>query len=245
MSRRLSTRRESRSSDSSAVSNSSSWSCGVHWMSSLRRLVTAAFADASGVRRSCPTAASSAVRIRSPSAMGTAAAAASRSRYRSRITAACAANAPITRWSSARSGRPRSASINVSPAGTSVSASCGRSHRSVPALATTVHRSAGPRAAAPRPGVVCGVRSNRVTEVRPNASRTRSSSAGSAVSPRRMLPARVPRVSDSAAARAACRVRRAARSTTELTRAATTTKTPRARESLVSLMSNVCSGGVK
>jgi hypothetical protein len=60
-----------------------------------------------------------------------------------------------------------------------------------------------------------------------------------------MLPARVPSVSASAAARAACLVRRAARSTTELTRAATTTKTPRARELFVSLMLKVCSGSVK
>ena len=37
----------------------------------------------------------------------------------------------------------------MSPAGTSVSASCGRWHGSAPALATTVHSSAGPRAAAP------------------------------------------------------------------------------------------------
>ena len=93
--------------------------------------------------------------------------------------------------------------------------------------------------------LVRGVRSSRVTEVRPKVSRTRSSSAGSAVSPRSTLPARVARVSDSAAARAACRVRRAARSTTELTSAATRTKTSRASALLVSLMVKVCSGGVK
>ena len=59
--------------------------------------------------------------------------------------------------------------------------------------------------------------SSSVTDVSPKVSRTRSSSAGSAVSPRSTLPASVPRVSASAVARAACRVRRAARSTTELT----------------------------
>src|SRR5674476_427493 len=155
MSNRFSTSRTSRSRDSSAVSSSSAWSLADHSMSLLRRLVTAAFADASGLRRSCPTAASSATRIRSPSAMGPAAAAASLSRCRSRIAAAWAAKAPTTRWSSARSDRPRSPSVRVSPAGTWVSASCGRSHGSPPALATTVHSSAGPREA-PGPGASRG-----------------------------------------------------------------------------------------
>src|SRR5674476_176686 len=202
MSNRFSTSRASRSRDSSAVSSSSAWSWVDHWMSLLRRLVTAAFADARGLRRSCPTAASSAIRIRSPSAMGRAAAAASLSRNRSRITAAWAAKAPTTRWSSARSDRPRSPSIRVSPAGTWVSASCGRSHGSVPALATTVHSSAGPREV-PGPGADWRVRSSSVTELRGKASRTRSSKAGSAVSPRSTLPASVASISASAVAREA------------------------------------------
>ena len=63
---------------------------------------------------------------------------------RSRMTAACAAKAPMIRWSSARSGRPRSASIKVSPAGTSVSASSGRcARRSSRRLATTSTRRSG------------------------------------------------------------------------------------------------------
>ena len=73
MSSRLSTRWVSRSSDSSAVASSSSWSSAAQSTSADRRLVTAAFADASGVRRSWLTAASSAVRIRSAAAIGLAA----------------------------------------------------------------------------------------------------------------------------------------------------------------------------
>jgi hypothetical protein len=55
-------------SDSSAVASSSSWSSAVSWISVARRQLTAAFAAASGVRRSWLTAASSTVRIRSASA---------------------------------------------------------------------------------------------------------------------------------------------------------------------------------
>ena len=88
-------------------SSSSSWSSGDHSMSSLRRLVTAALADASGVRRSWPTAASSAVRIRSPSASGTAAAAASAEPVPLQDHRGLRGERPDRRrWSSARSGRP-------------------------------------------------------------------------------------------------------------------------------------------
>ena len=89
--------RVSRSSDSSAVASSSSESSRLQSTSWLRRLVTAAFAEASGVRRSWLTAASSAVRIRSASASGLAAAAASASLACSRATPTCAANAVSTR----------------------------------------------------------------------------------------------------------------------------------------------------
>ena len=68
MSSRFSTSRVSRSSDSSAVASSSSRSSSSNSTSWLRRLVTAAFAEASGVRRSWLTAESSAVRSRSASA---------------------------------------------------------------------------------------------------------------------------------------------------------------------------------
>ena len=88
MSSRLSTRWVSRSSDSSAVASSSSRSSSVHRMSGERRLVTAALAEASGVRRSWLTAASSAVRIRSASAIGRAASASAVSRCCSSATPA-------------------------------------------------------------------------------------------------------------------------------------------------------------
>ena len=65
--------------------------------------------------------------------------------------------------------------------------------------------------------------------VRPKVSRSRSSSAVSGRAPRSTLPATVARVAASAQARAASRVRRAARSTTALTATATTTNTIRAR----------------
>ena len=95
-------------------------------MSSLRRLVTAAFAEASGVRRSWPTAASSAVRIRSASASGAAAAAASLSRCRSSDHGGLGgerADEPLV-LGAQRPAAQREHS--VSPAGTSVSASSGR-----------------------------------------------------------------------------------------------------------------------
>ena len=88
MSSRFPTRCVSRSSDSSAVASSSSWSSAVQFTSGERRLVTAALADASGVRRSWLTAASSAVRIRSAAAIGLAASASAASRCWSRAAAA-------------------------------------------------------------------------------------------------------------------------------------------------------------
>ncbi len=63
--------------------------------------------------------------------------------------------------------------------------------------------------------------------------------------PRSTLPAVVTSSSDSALARAACRVRRAALSTTELTISPTATNTTSARALLASAMVNWCSGGVK
>ena len=73
MSSRLATSRSSRSSDSSAVASSSSRSCvGERRRRCCAGWSTAALAEASGVRRSWLTAASSAVRIRSASASGSA-----------------------------------------------------------------------------------------------------------------------------------------------------------------------------
>ena len=94
-----------------------------------------------------------------------------------------------------------------SPAGTSVSASLGAAQAG-PALATAV------------PAIVVASRAGSPTSERRSRGPARAS-AGSASSPPRTLPARLARVRDSAAARAAWRVRRAARSTAELTSVAT------------------------
>ena len=88
---RLPIRASSRSADSSMVASSAASSAGVHWTSVCRSVLTLALIDASGVRRSWLTAASSAVRIRLPSASASACAAWVRSRSRSSAAAACAA----------------------------------------------------------------------------------------------------------------------------------------------------------
>ena len=79
----------------------------------------------------------------------------------------------------------------------------------------------------------------------PNASRVRSSSAATAWSPRRMLPASEESVSASAVALAARRDSRSERSTMVATVTATTAKTARASTLLVSPMVNVWIGGMK
>ena len=84
-----------------------------------------------------------------------------------------------------------------------------------------------------------------MTEVIPNVSRSRSSNAGTAVSPRSTLPASTDRVCASAAARDASAVSRAATSTTELTSNATSTKTAIATTSSVRNTVKLYSGGVK
>ncbi len=137
--------------------------------------------------------------------------------------------------------RPRSASVSDSVTGTSTSASAGLASAGSPELATTVHPADGPRAAP----LATEVDSSRVTDSMPNASRTRSSTAFTARWPRSTLPAVVTSSSDSAVARAACLVRRAAVSTTELTSSATMTNTPSARALFVSAIVNWWIGGVK
>ncbi len=74
------------------VASRSAWSAGLHSTSVWRRLLTLALIEASGVRRSWLTAASSAVRIRLPSASASAWEACTRSRSRSRAAAAWAPN---------------------------------------------------------------------------------------------------------------------------------------------------------
>ena len=87
--------------------------------------------------------------------------------------------------------------------------------------------------------------SSRVTESIPNVSRIRSSSALSACSPRSTLPAMVVSSSASALARAACLVRRAAMSTTQLTSSPTMTKTTSASALLACAMVSWWTGGMK
>ena len=79
MASRLAMRSDSRSADSSMVASSSARSASVQLTSSWRRLEAAALMPASGVRRSWPTAASSAARSRSISASSRARAACSAS----------------------------------------------------------------------------------------------------------------------------------------------------------------------
>ena len=79
----------------------------------------------------------------------------------------------------------------------------------------------------------------------PNASRIRSSKALSPCWPRSTLPAVVASRSDSAAARAAWMVRRAAMSTTQLTSSPTMTNTTSARALLACAMVSLWTGGMK
>ena len=94
MSSRLVTSRESRSVCFSMSSSSSARSCGSSWTSVLRRLETAVFTDASGVRRSCEAAPMSALRQRSISSSSRVRKAWSRSRALSTASAAWLAKVP-------------------------------------------------------------------------------------------------------------------------------------------------------
>ncbi len=157
--------------------------------------------------------------------------------------------ARIAARSAAGSGLPRRASSRLLPTGTSTSASPGQVTAGSPRLATTCQLPGVPlirSAEASAGGSPLGdVHSSSVTESMPNASRIRSSSALSPRCPRSTLPAVVVSSSDSALARAACLVRRAAMSTTELTRIATATKTPIASALFASAIVHWWMGGVK
>ena len=97
MSSRLPIRSFSRSADSSIVASSAASSAGASCTPVWRSVLTLALMEASGVRRSWLTAASSAVRIRLPSASASAWAAWVRSRSRSRAAAAWAAKPSSSR----------------------------------------------------------------------------------------------------------------------------------------------------
>ncbi|CAM5418875.1 hypothetical protein SCYAM73S_04850 [Streptomyces cyaneofuscatus] len=120
----------------------------------------------------------------------------------------------------------------LSPTGMSTSASSGRATGAGPTDPAQVH------------GSTSLARSSRATDSIAKVSRTRSSSASSAVSPRSTLPARKERISDSARSRAAWWVRRAARSTTEETATATAKKITMATKFSGSWTVRVWVGGV-
>ena len=137
----------------------------------------------------------------------------------------------------------------MSVIGTSTSASSGRPTAGLPEVAAATQPAPRPRVPPPGPGDPVpgpgclggpgerderGVRSSSVTDSMPNASRTRSSTAASACWPRSTLPAAVTSISDSALALAACLLRRAAPSTTELITRPTATKMPSASALLAS-----------
>ena len=236
MSSRFSTSRVSRSSDSRAVASSSSRSSARPLTSVLLRLSTAAVADASGERRSWLTAASSAVRSRSASAMGLAAAAASASSRCARTMPAWTPNTASSRWSDGVQRVPADdQDVRRRPAGACASPSAGLRLGRLPDDLDDVpaarRRSGRARAASPTPS--------------DSASWSRSSRACNALSPRSTLPATVARTRDSAWARAACVVRRAARSTMLLTAAATTTNAASAMTLSCAEMVNRWIGGVK
>jgi hypothetical protein len=237
---RLAIRWASWSRDSSAVASSSSRSSAVSGMSREHRQLTAACAAATGVRRSWLTAASNAVRIRSASATARPASVAAASRCCPSAAAARAANALRLRRPVAASARPPSARHRLPVAGTVTAASIGRAIGGPPETATGVQPTARP-ARLP----TLGPRSKRVTDSRPYAARTWSSTAVRASGPCRTLAAAVASSSHSAAARAACLVRRPASRTRRLTARATATNTPRTAALLASAIVTVCPGGMK
>ena len=124
----------SRSAFCSMVASRSASSASDHSTSVCRRLLTEALIEASGVRRSWLTAASSAVRIRLPSASASAWAAWVRSRSRSSAAAAWAAypasKAGVAEGSCPVTIRVRSSrmSMRVAAASTPVDAARGGPH---------------------------------------------------------------------------------------------------------------------
>ncbi len=188
-----------------------------------------------GVRRSWLTAASRAVRILLPSASLRATSASPTSRCRSRTTAACAANAPSTRRSSAGSTRPVRARARWSPTGIA----------DVGVLRPLRVGAVGAHPAAHVHGPPSPARSSSATESIWNVSRTRSSSASSVVSPRSTLPARSDSVSRLRPQPGRRCVRRAARPTTEATDTATAKNTTIVTMFSGLAMAQVRKGGVK
>ena len=168
MSSRFPTSELRRSLSSSIVSRNSRVASGVQSTSRCSRLVTDALIDASGVRRSCDTAASSAVRSSFASASPAAAATSARSRRRSTATCTCAAN---DRSTSRSSSRDRAAATT--------STSCGRS--STEKVAVLGSRRAPARRRPPRSPTRrrSASRKHRDRRRRSNAARSWATSCGS------------------------------------------------------------------
>ena len=208
------------------VASRSAWSASDHSTSVCRRLLTLALIDASGVRRSWLTAASSAVRIRLPSASASAWAAWVRSRSRSRAAAAWAAY-PASRAGVAESvcpvtSRIRSPRMSIRDAAARLP--------STPLEAARIHRPATRSCSSAWPPWV------RV--------RCSSTAAGESAPPSTVCASSSSEAASSRA-RAAWTARRAARWTTLLTATATVTNSSRASSSRGCWMVKVWIGSVK
>ena len=210
-------------------------SSGVHATSRWSRLVTDALIDASGVRRSCDTAASSAVR--SSLRLGQAGSRPRRRRAagaaRPRPAAALANDAQHLEVVVGRASAPTTTSCSSSPIGTEKRAVLGPAGTGSPAAASTS-----------QPSSV--LRASTATASAANAARSCATSCGSGSSVGDEGPAeRGERLGLGAARRAASAVRRLAMLTSQLTTPATTRKTTSARRFSPSAIVNVWNGGVK
>ena len=205
----------------------------------LRRLETDGLGRGQGVRRSWPTAASRAVRILLASASGRGLGGGlGQPQLVDARAAACAAKAPTSRWSSASQHAPAQRQHELlADAGTSVSAVAGPGRRPGRRVATARVQ--------PRLAVAFEERDRRRARRSPGR-RCEHARAGAVLAAQHAAGEVGQRVATRPRARAACRVRRAARSTTELTSAATSDEDERARAALlVSSIVSVCRGGVK
>ena len=217
MSRRLPMRWFRRSAPSSIVSKSSRVASGVKSTSRCNRLLTDALIDESGVRRSCETAARSAVRSSFASANP---AARSAPAFNSRCWSAIAtwpAKAPSTSRSSSLRLRPRSTRVSEPCSGIEMSAASGSVGGSSPADAAILHP--------PPPGSG----ESTATASASNATRTWVTSWGSGSSDPINVPLSAASVSASARACAASTARRDAVATKKLTTAPTTRNATSAR----------------
>ena len=137
MSSRFPTRWLSRSASTSIVSQNPRMASGVQVTSRLSTLVAAALIEASGVRRSWETAASSAVRRRFASASPTADAASACNRIWCCVSRSWATKALSTRRAPAERSEPRSARIEPPARSATISASSDAEGGWEPAALTT------------------------------------------------------------------------------------------------------------